>query len=170
MKNTHTIEEEKMTDQEYASTKPKTALILLGCPKVPIQTSMVLYLAHRLKQANIQTTVAGTPAARQLIRVADPAGHYVQDLEDLDRYINELAQKIKNPDIAFICIHNDAGVSYAATVHALCPAKVYALIFGDEADQLSETINFPCTIIADPSAHNPMKIKNKLEAQAPWDA
>ena len=159
-----------MTEEKCAATKPKTALIMLGCPKVPIQTSMVLYLAYRLKQANIQTTIAGTPAARQLIRVADPAGHYVQELEDLDAYINELAQKAKSPDAAFVCIHNDAGISYAATVHALCPAKVYALIFGEEADQLREIINFPCTIIADPSSHNPMKIKKKLEAEAPWDA
>jgi len=160
-----------MTDntQETAG-KSKTALIVLGCPKIPIQTSMVLYLAHRLKQANIHTTIAGTPSARQLIRVADPAGHYTEELVDLDACIDELAEGKRSPDSAFIYIHNDAGISYAATIHALCSARMYALFFGEEANQLSELIEFPCTIIADPSEHNPMKLKQKLEVESPWDA
>ena len=147
----------------------KTALIVLGCPKIPIQTSMVLYLAHRLKQAKIHAAIAGTPSARQLIRVADPAGHYVEELIDLDSCIDELAQEKRKPDCAFIYIHNDAGISYAATIHALCSARMYTLIFGEDAHQLSELIAFPCTIIADPSLHNPMKLKKKLEVEAPWD-
>ena len=161
---------EKMTDNtEEAASASKTALIVLGCPKIPIQTSMVLYLAHRLSQANIHTTIAGTPSARQLIRVADPAGHYVEELVDLDACIDELAEGKRSPDSVFVYIHNDAGISYAATIHALCSARMYTLIFGEEANQLSELIEFPCTIIADPSEHNPMKLKQKLEATAPWD-
>jgi len=159
-----------MTDSiQEATSSSKTALIVLGCPKIPIQTSLVLYLAHRLKQAAIHTTIAGTPAARQLIRVADPAGHYIEELVDLDACIDELAQGKRNPDTAFIYIHNDAGISYAATVHALCQARVYVLIFGEDANQLSELIEFPCTIIADSALHNPMKLKKKLEIEAPWD-
>ena len=49
----------------------RTALLVMGCPKVPVQTSLVLYLAHRMKKAGIRTIIAGTPSARQLIRVAD---------------------------------------------------------------------------------------------------
>ncbi|MDR2854827.1 MAG: DUF1890 domain-containing protein [Methanomicrobiales archaeon] len=159
-----------MTDstQETPSSS-KTALILLGCPKIPIQTSLVLYLAHRLKQTNIHTTIAGTPAARQLIRVADPAGHYIEELMDLDACIDELAEEKRKPDSTFVYIHNDAGISYAATVQALCATRLYVLIFGENASQLEELIEFPCTIIADSSMHNPMKLKKKLENEAPWD-
>jgi len=168
------IIEEKMTDNTEeavsALNAAKTALIVLGCPKIPIQTSMVLYLAHRLQQASIHATIAGTPSARQLIRVADPAGHYVEELVDLDACIDELAEGRRSPDSVFVYIHNDAGISYLATIHALCSARMYALIFGEEANQLSELIEFPCTIIADPSEHNPMKLKQKLEAESPWDA
>jgi hypothetical protein len=159
-----------MTDNMQEETSSSnTALIVLGCPKIPIQTSLVLYLAHRLRQAKIHTTIAGTPSARQLIRVADPAGHYIEEMVDLDACIDELAQEKRKPDIAFVYIHNDAGISYAATVHALCKARVYVLIFGEDANQLSELIEFPCTIIADPSLHSPMKLKKKLEIEAPWD-
>jgi len=160
-----------MTDNtEETAGASKTALIVLGCPKIPIQTSMALYLVHRLSQANIHTTIAGTPSARQLIRVADPAGHYTEELIDLDACIDELAEGKRSSDSVFVYIHNDAGISYAATIHALCSARMYALIFGEEANQLSELIEFPCTIIADPSEHNPMKLKQKLEAELPWDA
>jgi len=50
----------------------KTALILLGCPQVPVQTSMALYLVHGLKQQGIRPVIAGTTAARKLMEVADP--------------------------------------------------------------------------------------------------
>ncbi|MBO4354994.1 MAG: DUF1890 family protein, partial [Methanomicrobium sp.] len=44
------------------------ALLVLGCPQVPIQTTAVLYIAGRLKKAGIRTVIAGTPSARLLVK------------------------------------------------------------------------------------------------------
>ncbi len=147
----------------------KTALLVMGCPKVPVQTSLVLYLAGRLKKAGIHTIIAGTPSARQLIRVADVEGHYIDVMKDLDQVIGLLADGKEQVTSSYVYIHNDAGVSYAATIQAITNAPVTAIIFGEEALQIADEITFPCQIIAEPATHNPMPIKKKIEEAAPWD-
>ena len=141
----------------------------MGCPKVPVQTSLVLYLAGRLKKAGIHTIIAGTPSARQLIRVADVDGHYIDEMKDLDQVIGLLADGKVHVTDSFVYIHNDAGVSYAATIQAITNEPVTAIIFGEEALQIAGEITFPCQIIAEPATHNPMPIKKKIEEAAPWD-
>jgi hypothetical protein len=154
-----------MTD----TTTGRTALLVMGCPKVPVQTSLVLYLAGRLKKAGIHTIISGTPSARQLIRVADAEGHYITDMKDLDQTIGQLAEGNLAVSESFVYVHNDAGVSYAATIQSLTRAPVTAIIFGEEAVQVSEEITFPCRIIAEPATHNPMSLKKKIDEAAPWD-
>lgn len=148
----------------------RTALLVMGCPKVPVQTSLVLYLAHRMKKAGVRTIIAGTPSARQLIRVADPDGHYTMEMKDLDATITSLSQGELTITDSYIFVHNDAGVSYAATIQFLTENPVTAIIFGEEAEQISLEITFPCKIIAEPATHNPMSLKKKIEEAAPWDA
>jgi len=148
----------------------RVAVLVMGCPKVPVQTSLVLYLSNRMKKAGIRTIIAGTPSARQLIRVADPDGHYTMEMKDLDATIAALAKGDLTVTESYVFIHNDAGVSYAATMQSLTNRPVTAIIFGEEAEQIAQEITFPCTIIAEPATHNPMSLKNRLEEAAPWDA
>jgi hypothetical protein len=41
-------------------TEGKKALLVMGCPEVPVQMSIVLYLSHKLSKAGYDVTVAGT--------------------------------------------------------------------------------------------------------------
>lgn len=147
----------------------RTALLVMGCPKVPVQTSLVLYLAGRMKRSGVNTIIAGTPSARQLIRVADVDGHYIHEMKDLDQVIGKLADGEITVSESYVFVHNDAGVSYAATVRSITGAPTTAIIFGEEAGQVAEEITFPCTIIAEPATHNPMPLKKKIDEAAPWD-
>ncbi len=150
-------------------TPGRTALLVMGCPKVPVQTSLVLYLAGRMKKAGVRTIIAGTPSARQLIRVADSEGHYIAEMKDLDQVINQLAEQTLTVSESYVYVHNDAGVSYAASIQSLTGAPVTAIIFGEEAGSVSAGITFPCTVIAEPATHNPMPLKKKIDEAAPWD-
>ena len=47
----------------------KSALLVMGCPEVPVQNSMVIYLAHKLKKSGWDVTVAGTNAPIKLLKV-----------------------------------------------------------------------------------------------------
>jgi hypothetical protein len=147
----------------------RKVLLVMGCPKVPVQTSLVLYIAGRLKKAGIQTIVAGTPSARQLIRVADVEGHYIADMKDLDQIIGTLADGNLSVSESFVFVHNDAGVSYAASIQSITGAPTSAIIFGEEAGQIAGEITFPCRIIAEPATHNPMSLKKKIDEAALWD-
>ncbi|MFY9982986.1 MAG: DUF1890 family protein, partial [Methanoregula sp.] len=61
----------------------KTALLVLGCPQVPVQTSIALYLISRLKSSGITPIIAGNKAANTLLFVADPDRHYLGEVTDL---------------------------------------------------------------------------------------
>lgn len=158
----------------YNTTMPeeqsrRVALLVMGCPKIPVQTSLVLYLANRMKKTGIHTIIAGTPSARQLIRVADPDGHYTMEMKDLDGTIADLAEGKLTVTESYVFVHNDAGISYAATMESLTKKPVTVIIFGEEAEQISKEITFPSTIIAESATHNPMTLKRKIEEAAPWD-
>ena len=155
-----------MSEEEH----DRIVLLVMGCPKVPVQTSLVLYLAGRLKKAGIRTIIAGTPSARQLLRVADVDGHYITELKDLDQTIDHIADGDLTVSESYVFVHNDAGVSYAASIQAITHAPTSAILFGEEAHQIAEMITFPCRIIAEPATHNPMKLKTKIDEAAPWDA
>lgn len=148
----------------------QTALLLLGCPQVPVQTSMVLYLAHGLSERGIRPVIAGTTAARRLMEVADPGRHYLGEMNDLDATIDEITEKKRDFDLCFVFIHNDSGIAYAGTMAYISKARVYALIFGEHAEELAEEIEFPCEIVAAKATHNPMPLKRRLEEVMQWAA
>ncbi len=148
----------------------QTALLLLGCPQVPVQTSMVLYLAHRLSERGIRPVIAGTTAARRLMEVADPGRHYLGEMNDLDKMIDEITEKKRDFDLCFVFIHNDSGIAYAGTMAYISKARVYALIFGEHAEELAGEIEFPCEIVAAKATHNPMPLKRRLEEVMQWAA
>lgn len=148
----------------------QTALLLLGCPQVPVQTSMVLYLAHGLSQRGIRPVIAGTTAARRLMETADPGRHYLEEMADLDDAIDAITEMKRDFDLCFVFIHNDSGIAYAGTMAYISKARVYALIFGEHAEELAEEIEFPCEIVAAKATHNPMPLKRKLDEVMQWAA
>ena len=152
------------------TTQPATALLVLGCPQVPVQTSIALYLINRLKKAGIVPTVAGNKAANTLLVVADPDRHYLGEVMDLDRAVVQITEKKRDFDHCFVFIHNDAGITYAGTMSAISKAKVYTIIYGEHYEELVKQIDFPCTTIAAKAVHNPLPLKKALDEVAPWAA
>jgi hypothetical protein len=148
----------------------KTALLVLGCPQVPVQTSIALYLINRLKKAGITPVVAGNKAANTLLVVSDPDRHYLGEVIDLDRAVGLITDGKRDFSQCFVFIHNDAGVSYAATMGAISKAKVYALVYGEHFDEQAKKIDFPCTVIAAKAVHNPLPLKKAIDEVAPWAA
>ena len=74
------------------------ALIFIGCPQIPVQAPLVLYIADFLKDAGVTPVVAANPSAKQLVRTSDPKGHYVSEFRDLERTVNDLAEgKVSYP-------------------------------------------------------------------------
>ncbi len=144
----------------------KKALILLGCPELPIQTGIALYLASRLRDEGLDVTVAGTPTALQLLTVSDPHGHYVdaKRLLDLDSCIKALVEKRIDIDWCAVFVHNDAGLSYLATVHHISRAKIVALVLGHDAEALAAEIACECEQLVAKAVHNPMSPKQQIDA------
>ncbi|MDN7025568.1 DUF1890 domain-containing protein [Methanoculleus sp. FWC-SCC1] len=154
-----------MTESDERGT---TALILLGCPQVPVQTSVALYCAHGLRRNGIRPIVAGTTAARKLVEIADPERHYVDTFEDLDAVIGELAEKKRDADYCFVFAHNDSGIAYAGTISYLSQARLYVLLFGEHPEEVAAAITFPCEQITAKAVHNPMPLKRKIDEVLQW--
>ena len=135
--------------------KPQNALILLGCPQVPIQTSIALWLCAALKNSGIRCLVGGTPSARLLLEVADPERHYLTEV-----------------DAVFVLIHNQAAVAYAATMAEIAGGTTYALLFGEETEsRLQEMEGISCQLVTAKGSHNPLPLKRKIqEVITAWDA
>jgi hypothetical protein len=147
---------------------PFKALLLLGCPQVPVQTGSALYLASKLRKLNVIPVITGNRAARTNVEVSDPDRHYIGEVIDIDRCISELAEKKREFRYCFAFIHNDAGVSYAATVHALSSAAMIVIIFGEHYEEISHMIEFPAERIVVNAVHNPMPLKAKFDEVLPW--
>lgn len=114
--------------------------------------------------------VAGNKAANTLLVIADPDRHYLGEVMDLDRAVAMISDKKRDFDRCFVFIHNDAGISYAATMGAISKAKVFTLVYGEHYDDLVKQIDFPCTIIAAKAVHNPLPLKKALDEVTPWAA
>ncbi|MDM7935168.1 MAG: DUF1890 domain-containing protein [Methanothrix sp.] len=138
-------------------------LLMMGCPEVPVQTSIVLYLANRIGRSGRRVVIAGTDAALKLLRVSDPEGYYVKEIVDLDRCIEDIVEERTDFDRCFIFMHSDAGATYGATMSAISRAKLYAVIFGKNAETLAESLEFPCEKVVAKAVHNPMPLKNRLD-------
>lgn len=145
----------------------KRVLLAMGCPEVPVQTGIVLYLAHRLGRAGCDVTVAGTDAALKLLRISDPEGYYIKKVCALDQCIADLVEMRTDFDAIFVFMHNDAGMTYGATFSAISKAKLYAVIFGKNAEALAETVEYPAEMIVAKAVHNPMPLKSKLDRVMP---
>jgi hypothetical protein len=144
----------------------RRVLLMMGCPEVPIQTSIVLYLMNRLNREGFDTTAAGNDAAIKLLKVADPEDHYLKRTMDIDQCIEDIIERRNDFDICFAFMHNDAGVTYAATMASISTARLYAVIFGKNAEALSETIEFPCEKIVAKAVHNPIPLKSMIDRVA----
>jgi len=143
--------------------KYNTFLLMMGCPEVPVQMSIVLYLSNKLKKAGKEVTVAGTDAALKLLKVSDIDGYYVEKTVDIDQCIADIVEKKIDFDVCFAFMHSDAGLTYAATMSAISGAKMYAVIFGNNAESLSQSVDFPAEKIVAKAVHNPVPLKNKID-------
>jgi hypothetical protein len=146
-----------------AEDVPKKVLLMMGCPEVPVQMSMVLYLSNKLTKAGLDVTVAGTDAATKLLKVSDVDRYYVKNSVDLDKCLVDIIEKRTDFDICFAFMHSDAGMAFAATMSAISKAKLYAVIFGKNAEALAETIEFNCEKIVAKAVHNPTPLKIKVD-------
>jgi hypothetical protein len=144
----------------------KKALLVMGCPEVPVQMSMVIYLAHKLKKSGWDVTVAGTDAAVKLLKAADPESYYVQNTVDLDELIASVVEKKADYDVCFAFMHSDAGMTYGATFSAISRARLFAVVFGKNAEALAESIDYPAEKIVAKATHNPNPLKNKIDKVA----
>jgi len=138
-------------------------LLMMGCPEIPIQTSIALYLSHKLNKLGFDVTVAGTTAVRKLLNVSDSDGYYVKKLVDLDKTIVDIIEKRTDFDMCFAFMHNDAGMTFATTMSSISQAMMYSIVFGKNAEALAETIEFDCEKIVAQDVHNPVRLKNKLD-------
>lgn len=143
----------------------KKALLLLGCPELPVQTGVALYFASALKDAGLAVFVAGTDAALRLLEVSDPKGYYIdaEKLRNLDKCIGALAEKRLDFDLCAVFVHNDAGLSYLATVRSISKAKLFAIIFGRDAEPLARQIDLECEKLVAKAVHNPMPLKKRID-------
>ena len=137
--------------------------MVMGCPEVPVQMSIAIYLAQKLRKSGYDVTVAGTDAAVKLLKVADFDSYYVQKTVDLDQLIPEIVEKKIDFDLCFAFMHSDAGMTYGATFSAISKAKLYAVVFGKNAEELSKTIDYPAEKIVAKATHNPTPLKNKID-------
>ena len=112
----------------------------------------------------------GNKSANTLLVVSDPDRDYLGEVIDLDRAVALITEKKRDFDQCFVFIHNDAGVSYAATMGAISSAKLYVLVYGEHFDEQVKKIEFPCTIIAAKAVHNPLPLKKAIDEVAPWAA
>ena len=138
-------------------------LLMMGCPEVPIQTSIALYLSHKLTNLGFDVTVAGTDAVIKLLKVSDSDGYYVKKMVDLDKTLEDIIEKRMDFDICFAFMHNDAGMTYAATMSGISQAKLYSIVFGRNAETLADAIEFDTEKIVAKDVHNPIRLKSKVD-------
>lgn len=146
--------------------KRKKALLMLGCPEVPVQTSLAIYILDLLVKSGAMVTIAGNNAALGLVRTADPARHYIKDTADLDATIGGLAEKKVDADICYVFIHNDTGVSYLATAAALISGEAVGIIFGNDAMAMAQQCDDAgLENIWAGAVHNPKPILSKVNRE-----
>lgn len=148
----------------------KKALLVMGCPQVPVQTPAVIYICHKLKTAGYEPVIAGTPAANMIIKYSDPGSHYKGEMKNLDSEIEKIADGGKSYDLCFVFIHNDSGVAYAATMNEILKCEVIPVIFGKEAEELSCNTEHSLRMISAESVHNPKPLIKDIDRVMKWAA
>ena len=145
------------------------ALLMMGCPELPVQTAAALYIANKLNGEGFEVAAAGNKAAISLLLNSDPGKHYIKKVMDLDRCIGALAEKKMDFDLGFVFIHSDSGISYLATLKSLSKAKTVALIFGKEIEPLIKESG-DSVIIAAKAVHNPTPLRAQIDGVKSWAA
>jgi threonyl-tRNA synthetase len=150
---------------------PKNAILLLGCPEIPVQMAIALYMAHNLQKRGTGVLATGNPSVLNLLKVSDPEKHYLPQMMVLEKCIEEVVEKKRTADLCVVFAHNDAGIQYAATMRHLLPdTRLVLIIFGRTPEVLDETATFPCEKIVEKAVHNPMALKNKINGVFGWAA
>ncbi len=147
------------------------ALLLLGCPEVPVQTGIALYIGSTLKNQGFTVIAAGTPSAVSLMRTADPKHAYIDSYVDIDRCIDQIAEGTFDVDLAFGFIHKDSGLQYLGTVAALSQSTPVAIVFGREAEALGAEVSEAIEgvhIVWAKAVHNPLPLKKKVDTLGEW--
>jgi len=149
------------------------ALLLLGCPEIPVQTGLALYIGNALKAQGFEVICAGTPSAVSLMKVADPQKAYIESYLNIDKCIDQIAEGTFDVDLTFGFVHKDSGLQYLATVAALSSSTPVAIVFGREAETLSTEIGKSLEgvhVIWATAVHNPLPLKKKLDKISQWTA
>jgi len=150
---------------------PKSAILLLGCPEVPVQMAIALYMAHGLQKRGTGVLATGNPSVLNLLKVSDPEKHYLPQMMVLEKCVAEVVEKKRTCDLCVVFAHNDAGIQYAATMRHLLPeSRIVLIIFGRTPEVLEESVTFPCEKIVDKAVHNPMQLKAKINEVFGWAA
>jgi threonyl-tRNA synthetase len=150
---------------------PATALLVLGCPEVPVQQALAPYLAHQLQKQGTAVHATGNPAVLNLLKVADPEKRYLPETSILEKCIENLVEKKRDFELCIVFAHSDAGISYAATLRHLLPsARLVVIVFGKDPDALALSIDFPCEKIVEKAVHNPVQLKRKVSEVFGWAA
>jgi threonyl-tRNA synthetase len=133
--------------------------------------AVALYIAHQLKQGGAEVVAVGNPSVLNLLKVSDPQRHYIGATMILEKCIEEIVEKRRGADLCVAFAHNDAAISYAATMRHLLPdCRLVVIIFGRTPDELAAQIDFPCEKIVDKAVHNPMQLKQKINGVFGWAA
>ncbi|MGA2122284.1 MAG: DUF1890 domain-containing protein [Methanoregula sp.] len=159
-----------MTDQ---TEKPMTAtaLLVLGCPEVPVQQALALHIAYNFRKRGTIVHATGNPAVLNLLKVSDPEKRYLQETQVLEKCIGEIVEKKRDCELCIVFSHSDAGITYAATMRHLLPtARLVVIIFGKDPEPLAALIEFPCEKIVEKAVHNPMQLRKKVNEVFGWAA
>lgn len=148
-----------------------TAMLVLGCPEVPVQQALALNIAHQFRKRGFTVHTAGNPAVLNLLKVSDPEKRYLQQVQVLEQCIAEIVEKKRDAKLCIVFAHSDAGITYAATMRHLLPeARLVVIIFGKDPEPLSALADFPCEKIVEKAVHNPMQLRKKINEVFGWAA
>lgn len=145
------------------------ALLMMGCPELPVQTAAALYIANKLNIDGFEVIAAGNKAAISLLLNSDPEKHYIKKVMDIDRCIGAIVEKKMDFDLCFIFIHSDSGISYISTIKSISKAKTVAVIFGKDIGPLIEASG-NSIIIAAKAVHNPTPLRVQIDGVKSWAA
>jgi threonyl-tRNA synthetase len=147
------------------------ALVVLGCPEVPVQQALSLHAFFHLKNQGFTVHATGNPAVLNLIRVSDPERRYLPEVSVLETCIGEIVEKKRVFEICLVFAHSDAGISYAATMrHILPDAYLVLVLFGKDPMPLERLVDFPCEMIVEKAVHNPVQLARKINGVFGWVA
>ncbi|ADP77061.1 conserved hypothetical protein [Methanothermus fervidus DSM 2088] len=140
-------------------------LIMLGCPEYPIQTPLTIYTSYLLKIKNCKVSIAGNPAALNLVKISDPERRYIDKLLNIDSH--EIEKNKWDYLIGFIS--NDASATYFITFNEILNVGSLSIVFNEDKKELKELVetikhNTNSKIIQARARHNPKPLVKKIDA------